>query len=271
MKPIMRKIAEGWTSELFLQPDGHLLKLHKGQFALRCAAEFQKMRVLREYLSCVPEVFELVEVDGRPGYTMAYIDGRTLGYDETITPALVVDTLCTVAKKLCAVPLSVIDESIRERAIKWIKDRGSPVEGAAGMALELLSQVPEDRGLCHGDFHPGNILISDNDTYVIDWNGAGSASLECDVAKSVVVMAFSPTGLAFKGTLHAACRDIAKECVAKLIREGMIDPDLLARWLFIRATEFSSLPIPYIPEQLLPVISRCVAEKSVDYRIFFWP
>ncbi len=105
----------------------------------------------------------------------------------------------------------------------------------------------------------------------IDWNGAGSASLECDVAKTVVVTGFSPPGLSLKGEAHGARHQTVGAYVEKLLNQGLLDPDLLARWLFIRFTEFSSIPIPSFQEHLPPILSRCVAASSFDYDDFMGP
>ena len=37
--------------------------------------------------------------------------------------------------------------------------------------LRLFDTLPEGNRVCHGDFHPGNLLTCRGQTYVIDWGG----------------------------------------------------------------------------------------------------
>ncbi len=56
----------------------------------------------------------------------------------------------------------------------------------------LVENRPDERdepAVCHGDFHPGNIMINgDEVTGVIDWPGAAFADPEMDVATSVILI-----------------------------------------------------------------------------------
>ena len=48
--------------------------------------------------------------------------------------------------------------------------------------LKVMDSLPEDDRLCHGDFHPDNIMISGNDAIVIDWIDASRGNPLADVA-----------------------------------------------------------------------------------------
>jgi thiamine kinase-like enzyme len=43
-------------------------------------------------------------------------------------------------------------------------------------ALSYLAALPDDKKICHGDFHPGNVLITDKGAIVIDWMTASSGN-----------------------------------------------------------------------------------------------
>jgi len=53
--------------------------------------------------------------------------------------------------------------------------------------LDLLNQLPDGDRLCHGDFHPGNILIKNGDPYIIDWCAATKADPIADVAHTFLL------------------------------------------------------------------------------------
>ena len=64
----------------------------------------------------------------------------------------------------------------------------------------LLEKRPVERGqlvVCHGDFHPGNVMVDFGKvTGVVDWSGAQVADPECDIAASLVLLSVAAPELA---------------------------------------------------------------------------
>jgi aminoglycoside phosphotransferase (APT) family kinase protein len=54
--------------------------------------------------------------------------------------------------------------------------------------LARLEALPEGQNLCHGDYHPGNVLITKKGPVVIDWMTACTGSLWADVARSSLLL-----------------------------------------------------------------------------------
>jgi aminoglycoside phosphotransferase (APT) family kinase protein len=55
-------------------------------------------------------------------------------------------------------------------------------------ALRVLEPLPEGNRLCHGDFHPGNVLISELRVSVIDWGNATRGAPEADYARTALLI-----------------------------------------------------------------------------------
>jgi aminoglycoside phosphotransferase (APT) family kinase protein len=55
-------------------------------------------------------------------------------------------------------------------------------------ALAALARMPDGDGLCHGDFHPDNIIMSSRGPVVIDWMTARRCAPLADVARSLVIL-----------------------------------------------------------------------------------
>ena len=182
----LQKIAEGFTAEIFHLDADRVLKLYKPNFASVCDVEFKKMRLLADRADFIPPVYETVTVDDRPGYTMPYIDGpslRTLSQD-IAEPDEIADPMFALHHRLLDIsapsPYESISNRIADRITHHQKD-----ETARTAALDLLSTLSPGSDLCHGDFHAGNILLSDSNPYLIDWNGSARGDHHADLAKTL--------------------------------------------------------------------------------------
>ncbi len=62
--------------------------------------------------------------------------------------------------------------------------------------ITYLSNLPESNRVCHGDFHPDNILVSAKEATVIDWFNAYSGNPLSDVARTCLIIRspFMPQG-----------------------------------------------------------------------------
>ena len=56
--------------------------------------------------------------------------------------------------------------------------------------LSYLNSLEIKKFLCHGDFHPDNVLISGGKPYIIDWMTAVSGNPEADLARSIVMLKY---------------------------------------------------------------------------------
>lgn len=50
--------------------------------------------------------------------------------------------------------------------------------------LTRLSSMPKHSKLCHGDFSPDNIIVSDDGVFIVDWLKAKQGNASADVAKT---------------------------------------------------------------------------------------
>lgn len=53
--------------------------------------------------------------------------------------------------------------------------------------LNALSRLPDARWLCHGDFHPGNVILTARGPMIIDWTDASSGNPVADVARTSLI------------------------------------------------------------------------------------
>ena len=54
--------------------------------------------------------------------------------------------------------------------------------------LNVLEGLPDGEQLCHGDFHPGNILVTARGAVIIDWMTASRGTAAGDVARTAIIL-----------------------------------------------------------------------------------
>ena len=58
----------------------------------------------------------------------------------------------------------------------------------AEIARQRLDSLPDGDVLCHGDFHPANVMRSPNGPVVIDWPNATQGAAEADIARTLLLL-----------------------------------------------------------------------------------
>jgi thiamine kinase-like enzyme len=67
-------------------------------------------------------------------------------------------------------------------------------EDLRNKTLALLDTLPDGQRLCHGDFHPGNVILTKDGPIVIDWMTARAGSPWMDVARTSLLLSIGPKG-----------------------------------------------------------------------------
>lgn len=184
-------IGRGGTAEVFAWGEGRVLKLFYGFLPReRIEIEFNVSRALRSAGLKVPEAFEVVEVDERVGIVFERIDGISMLAEVERKPW----TLFQAARQLAELHAHVHGHRAppglpaqREQIRSWLAaaaDFGTEERAAAERAL---ADLPDGDRLCHGDFHPTNILLSNRGPVIIDWIGATRGHSHADVARTSVL------------------------------------------------------------------------------------
>jgi Ser/Thr protein kinase RdoA (MazF antagonist) len=54
--------------------------------------------------------------------------------------------------------------------------------------LAKFDAMPDDTAVCHGDFHPQNVLVADEKVTIIDWTDATIGSADADIARTLLLI-----------------------------------------------------------------------------------
>lgn len=71
---------------------------------------------------------------------------------------------------------------------------GGLSEGVRSTLLEAVGRLSVGDSLCHGDFHPGNVMMTEGGPVVIDWLDASRGNPLADVARTSLLLAEASEG-----------------------------------------------------------------------------
>ncbi len=102
-------------------------------------------------------------------------------------------------------------------------------------AIERLAQLPDGDRLCHGDFHPANLILSGRGPIVIDWPNAASGDPHADVARTLLMLRIAtlPDGSTaiLRSLDHIGRRIFLRRYLAAYRRARPLDMTLVERWM----------------------------------------
>ena len=161
-------------------------------------ADYSKADVLNEALNQarveetglnIPKAIEVSKIDGKWAIVSEYISGKTLEtlmkenpekIDEYLE--LFVELQMKVHSKKCQLLTKLKDKMNRKISIADLDDN---------TRYELhtrLEGMPKHNKVCHGDFNPSNIIITESGIpYIIDWAHVTQGNASADVARTYLL------------------------------------------------------------------------------------
>ena len=184
-------IGLGRTAEIIVWGKNQVLKLFRDDCSLSAVKWEEKVaRAVSEAGLPVPAVYDTVEVEGRHGIIYERIDGSSMLEEFIAKP----DELKQFAKLFAELHVKIHSIEIgdlplqRQRLEEKIRNAKPLSEKIKNAALKSLRQLADDNVLCHGDFHPDNILMSMRGPIVIDWNDVSLGNPLADIARTLLLL-----------------------------------------------------------------------------------
>jgi len=191
-------------------------------------SDYSKADVLNEALNQarieetglnIPKIKEVMTVDGKWAIVCDYVEGKTLAQLMEEEPEkteeylnLFVDLQLEVHRKRSAKLIKLKDK---------MKSKISETTLDATTRYELhtrLEGMPKHDKVCHGDFNPTNIIITEDGTpFIIDWAHATQGNASADAARTYLLFCLAGKDDIAKAYLNLFCKksNTAKQYVQK--------------------------------------------------------
>jgi len=189
--PLTPPVAQGRTAEIFDWGTDHILKLYRDW----CPAHWveNEARVVHTIAAAgipTPAAGEILEVNGRRGLVYERVQGPSMLHELNARPW----TLLRHARHLAE-----LQAQFHQINVPGLRSTRSDLENSIRHAphlpqalrektLALVASLPEGDNLCHGDFHPDNILLARGGPVIIDWMTATHGSPWADVARTSMLL-----------------------------------------------------------------------------------
>jgi uncharacterized protein (TIGR02172 family) len=184
-------IGKGFTSDVFALGEKRVLKLlHPRYPAAKAELELEITNSVRATGFPAPKAYELLERDGRFGIVFEQIDGISLLQLVERKPWKLFYGARLLAELHAQLHRTTSPAKLppqRAQLETWLKNAHDFTAAERSAAEKSLALVPGGNSICHGDFHPGNILLSGRGPIIIDWSGATRGDAIVDVARTSVL------------------------------------------------------------------------------------
>ena len=185
------RLGRGRTAEVFGWKDNLILKLFFDSTPDTWAQqEAQITRVAYEFGLPVPAVEGVIEIDGRNGILFERIDGPSMLTETKSKPWKLFRSALVLAELHAAIHKCIGPDlpSQRHQLEDAIRNAKALPENMKEAALKVLDHLPDGNALCHGDFHPDNVMVSSRGPIIIDWIIATQGNPLADAARTSLLL-----------------------------------------------------------------------------------
>ena len=256
-------IGKGMTAEVYKWEEDKVLKLFYKDFSSNNIKQEADIGIkVKNSGVQSPTVYETINVGERKGIIYEYIDGKSMFKLIEEKP----QNTKKYAKKMAQLHSEIhsckdvelpIQKEILKRSIEKSKQLS---KDKVEKILEYLSSLPNGDNICHGDFHPDNIIIAKDKDITIDWVNAYVGDCRGDVARTCIMMK-SPSLPPDASTITILLSKFIKKVIySAYIKEYLritgMDYKEVDKWILSVAAARLSEKIPQEEKWLLNIIDK---------------
>ena len=184
-------IAQGAEAGIYAWGEDQVLKLFfPSRTRIVAEVEAQAARVAHEAGVPTPAVGDTIDLDGRYGTVFERVDGPSMGAQLGTQPWQLRRLARQSAELQVAIHACKASDliSLKDEVRSEIDRTAALDAGVKEVVLRRLERLPDGDSLCHGDFHPSNVIMSPRGPVVIDWPCGRRGDPLADVARTWLIM-----------------------------------------------------------------------------------
>lgn len=190
-------LGQGRTAEVYLYGGNYVVKLFR--------PSFPKQAIENEYLVCraigelidIPRAHSHLVIDGRDAIVFDFVDGES-GFKYLLQKPWSVRKF---AEEFAAIHSRIHSTSVPDDVpeLKAILIRNMNLHDflsgeSKEKIVEYMNRLPAGNTLCHGDYHPDNIMMQKGRPFVLEWMTATRGNPLADVARTSVLLKWAQPG-----------------------------------------------------------------------------
>lgn len=183
-------IGMGRTAEVYEWGDDKALKLYFQWYNDEWIKDEEEIgRVLCEKGVPCPRIFGVVEEEGRKGIIYEKLSGLSILKAIEAKPW----KCLWYGRKMAEIHSNVhsfhTDKLPEQKAaLEWSVNESRELLGdSTEKVIEYLQKLPTGTSVCHGDFHPDNIMMFNGSYKTIDWTNSSYGNPLADVARTLLM------------------------------------------------------------------------------------
>lgn len=186
----LQLIGTGRLAEVFAWGDTQVLKLFAaGRNLVAIKAEAHASQIVHDAGVVTPGTHGIIEVEGRQGIVYDRAPGVSMLALLSAKPW----NLFEYGHKLAELHVSVHkcyanDLPSQRDQLERLISRAELPTSQRDLALARLHELPEGTAICHGDFHPDNVLMDGDAATIIDWTTACIGNPVADFAFTSLIL-----------------------------------------------------------------------------------
>lgn len=183
-----RCIGKGRSASVYEWGNHEVLKLFNEGFTMGNEAE--NCRIINNIGIPSPEVVGTIKIDGCEGIIFERIDGITMtrsiehNKDSLEKYARILAELHVMINSFKVnYPTNLVQELTSK--VSYIRDLDTKIKCKI---IRDISMLPESNEICHYDFHPDNIIISQRGPVIVDWANVLVGNSLADVTRTSLIL-----------------------------------------------------------------------------------
>lgn len=190
----LRKLNSGRTATIFKYTDEQVLKVFRSTFPQEAINEEYKIGLYLNHVQLdTPHTYSQKDGDDSRAIVFEYIPGKSMLQKLASAPWKVFAYSKQMARlhaRIHSVHASDSDlSSLKESLTNKISRVALLNADEKEIIISHLLKLKDGDAICHGDFHPDNIIVTENRMVTVDWITARLGNPVADVARTWLLLA----------------------------------------------------------------------------------